>query len=374
VILRPYGVVVKGRLEVGLEVVVDDGQITELRPHTGIPERYVLSPGFVNAHSHLEYRGLQDAIDDRAYWPWIRSLTQLKSAQDLQGVRSDTHRAARENVATGVRFIEEHSDRPFAGEALTGVGLGGVIYQELITFLERDDPAPKRAKVEEAAAANRSVFSPVHVSPHSPYTVDEDTLRSFAEGGPFSIHVAETPFENEFFREGKGPIADLYNQAGYPTRSTGESVLRLLARLGLVRPGAQFVHVCDIVDEEIALLAEGRVRVAHCPRSNVRLGCPPCPVRRMLEAGIDVGIGLDSPASSGPVDFFAELRGALAVSLDRREPLSAETVWRMATGHLEDSTNFADWIGLAIEGAHSTDGLIERAEPSLVFSTSLLAS
>lgn len=366
--------VVHGRLEIGLEVVVEEGKIVEIRPHTGIPERYVLSPGFVNAHSHLEYRGLQDAIDDRDYWPWIRKLTQLKSAQDLQGVRSDTHRAARENVATGVRFIEEHSDRPFAGDALTAVGLDGVIYQELITFFEQDDPAPKRTKVEEAAAANRSAFSPVYVSPHSPYTVDEDTLRSFAEGGPVSIHVAETPFENEFFREGKGPIADLYTRAGYPTRASGESVIRLLARLGLVRPGAQFVHVCDIADDEIALLSDASVRVAHCPRSNTRLGCPPCPVRRMLETGIEVGLGLDSPASSGPIDFFAEMRAALAVSLDRREPLSAESVWRMATGRLQDSTSIAHWIGIAVEDADSTETLLEKAGPTLVFSGNSLAS
>lgn len=360
-ILRPYGIVLEGRLELGLEAVIDGDRIAEIRPHTGIPDPFVLSPGFVNAHSHLEYRGLQGAIMEHEYWPWIRRLTHLKSTQDSDEVRTDTCRAARENVRTGIRQIEEHSDRPFAGEALAVAGLRGAIYQELITFLEQQDPSAKWAAVERSAKENRAAFEPVHVSPHSAYTVDEASLRSFATGDMFSIHVAETPLETEFFREGTGPIADLYRQAGFAPRTTGETVVRYLARLGLVRDGAQFVHACDVDDGEIDLLACGGVRIAHCPRSNQRLGCPPCPVRRMLEAGIEVGLGLDSPASSGPIDMFAEMRMALTISLDRGEPISPETLWRLATGCLEGSQDLTDWIGIAVEGATSTEDLVEQA-------------
>lgn len=366
--VRPYGIVVEGRLELGLEAVVEAGRIVEIRPHTGVPERYVLSPGFVNAHSHLEYRGLQETIQDREYWPWIRRLTALKAEQASDRVRADTVLAATENAATGVRYVEEHSDRPYAGEALSKAGLEGVIYQELITFFEQNEPAEKKASVERAAAENRRHFSPVHVSPHSAYTVDEQTLRTFAEGAPFSIHVAETPLEREFFREGRGPIADLYAAAGFPLRTSGESVVRLLDRLGLVRPGAQFVHACDVDDEEIALLAVKGVRVAHCPRSNERLGCPRSPVRRLLESGVEVGLGMDSPASSGSIDFFAEMRAALSVSIARGEPLTSEQVWRLGTGALERSTNLADWIAIAVEGASCTEDLLAVGKPELVAS------
>ena len=366
--VRPYGIVVEGRLELGLEAVVEGGRILEIRPHTGIPERFVLSPGFVNAHSHLEYRGLQEVIQEREYWPWIRRLTVLKAEQDPDRVRADTLLAATENAATGVRYVEEHSDRPYAGEALGKAGLDGVIYQELITFFEQEEPGVKKASVERAAAQNRRHFSPVYVSPHSAYTVDEQTLRTFAEGPPFSIHVAETPLEREFFREGRGPIADLYAAAGFRLRTSGESVVGLLDRLGLVRPGAQFVHAGDVDEEEIARLAERRVRVAHCPRSNERLGCPRCPVRRLVESGVEVGLGMDSPASSGPIDFFAEMRAALSVSIARGEPLTPEQVWRLGTGALELSTNFADWVAIAVEGAFCTEDLLAGGEPGLVAS------
>lgn len=366
-ILRPAGIVLEGTLEFGLELVVDDaGVIAEIRPHTGLPELTVLSPGFANAHSHLEYRGLQGAIAEREYWPWIRTITQAKTRQEPDEVRRDAALAAQENLATGVRRILEHSDRPVAGPAMREAGLGGVIYQELITFLEQADPVEKLALVRERAAENATAGYEVHWAPHAAYTVDEGTLSTFSSGSPFSMHVAETPLETQFFRFGTGPIADLYASVGVPARTTGETVVEYLARLGLVRSGAQYIHVCAIDDADLVRLAEGGVEVVHCPRSNRRLGCPIAPVRRMLEAGMAVGLGLDSPASSGPIDMFDEMRAALLSSRELGEPLRAEVVWRMATGSLETSRRIEDWIEIDLAGATNTEDLLERLSPERV--------
>lgn len=363
-ILRPYGVVMDGRLELGLEVVVEDDGTLTLRPHTAIPEPYVLSAGFANAHSHLEYRGLQDRIGHTEYWPWIRELTRLKRDQDPEDVAADALQAAMENFAGGVRTIEEHSDRPVAGLAIREAGLDAVIYQELITFFEQKSPAEKWAQVESNAEINSSYGTLTHISPHSAFLVDEASLRRFAEARPFSIHVAETPFENGFFREGKGPIADLYRAQGFEPRVTGESVIAYLDRIGLVHNMAQFVHVCAVDDEDIARLTAGGVRVAHCPRSNVRLGCPISPVKRLVDAGLNVGIGLDSAASSGPVDMFAEMREALEQSHQIGEPLLPEEVWRIAS--IGAPKRQADLIAIHVPDALSTEDLIMRGAPELV--------
>ncbi|HZH99433.1 MAG TPA: hypothetical protein VEX38_10720, partial [Fimbriimonadaceae bacterium] len=157
-IVRPYGVVLRGRLELGLELLMYGSDVVEIRPHTGIPEPYVVSPAFVNAHSHFEYLGLQNEIQAEEYWPWIRELTQRKMDQTLPEVRSDCIRAAEENRAAGIAVVAEHSDRPFAGEAMARAGLSGVIFQEVITFFEREAREAKLSKVGDAALENRQFF------------------------------------------------------------------------------------------------------------------------------------------------------------------------------------------------------------------------
>lgn len=357
-LLRPYGVIVDGQLELGLEVLVEDGRVIEMRPHTGIPDPYILSPAFVNAHSHLEYRGLLGAIEEPEYWGWIRKITELKKAQDPEQVRQDCFLAAEENRRAGVWYVEEHSDRPYAAEAMKAVGLRGHVYQEVITFFEQLSPAEKVAKTRSDAAAQGAVDSSISVSlgAHSAYTVDKATLQALAATGePLSIHVAETEHENAFFERGEGPIAEFYRRNGFAVEPTGVSVVKTLEQWGVCKPWVQFVHCCAVSEEDIEIIARNGVRVAHCPRSNVRLKCPIAPVREMLDAGIQVGLGLDSAASSGPIDMFAEMRSALEVSLQRGRPVTAEEVWKIAT-----PAPHSAWIHIPIAGALDTYDVVER--------------
>jgi cytosine/adenosine deaminase-related metal-dependent hydrolase len=367
--------ILDGRLERGLEVILEGGAIQDVRPHAGPSEPWVLSPAFVNAHSHLEYRGLQDSVQEFSYWPWIRELTRQKAAQDLDRVRNDCLLAARENREAGVGLIGEHSDRPFSGEALREAGLMGVIFQEVITFFERSSREEKLAEVDRRSSINREAFGGlVHLAPHSLYTVDRQTLREIgASGEPFSLHLAETPAETEFLRDGKGVIADFYQLHGVPFEATGLTAFETAESLGLVRQGAQLVHCCDLSQKEVVRLAASGAAVAHCPRSNLRLGCPLAPIREMLDAGVPVGLGLDSAASSGPIDMLAEMRAALQVAEQRGRPISTEEIWRMATSGGAESLRLAEtgWkiaarlstplIRISMEGAAHTLDLLQGA-------------
>lgn len=376
-ILRPYGVVVAGELLLGLEVVVEDRVIQEVRPHTGMPEDYVLSPAFVNAHSHLEYRGLQDRIPSLSFWNWIGELVRLNEDVSYDETRRWTERASLENRQTGVALIADHSNRPFAGAALEAQSIKGTIFQETITIDCWGDGADKIREIEERAAQQRKECTlDIFVSTHAPYSVDPSSLRRINEkSAKNSIHAAESYEEMDWMTKGEGPIAEFY--ASYGLESPGfRSTITYLSSLDMIRPGTQLVHCCSVDEEDIELMAHGGVNVAHCPYSNVYLHCPIAPVRRMLEAGVPVGLGMDSAASGGPIDMFLAMRSALSSSYSLGEPLSPETIWNMATTAGASSLGVSGWsvsagsscplIKVHVAGAYSIGEVIEAAVPDRV--------
>lgn len=337
-ILRPTAVLIGGEWHTGLEVALNGKEIEAIRPAQGPGDGTILSPAFVNAHSHLEYRLLAETMVDMPYAQWMGQIIRAKMAEPLEQAQRACEIAARDNHTTGVAWIVEHSDRPFSSAAMAGVGLEGVVLQEVITFREREDPREKLALIRDKASSQNA-----RLTPHAPHTVDDRTLASWADGGFFSIHVLETADENELCEFGTGPLADAYRPFGieYPARH--KRVIDFLDGLGLVRSGAQFVHCCAITEPEIARLAQAGVSVAHCPRSNQALDCPHAPVREMLDAGVKIGLGLDSAASSGPIDMFAEMRAADHTGLMRGKPLSAPEIWRMATTMGAESVGLSGW-------------------------------
>lgn len=376
--LRPYAVVIDGRLETGLEVEIDEsGGVVSVSPSAGPHEDYVLSTAFVNAHSHLEYRGFEGKIRSRDYFAFIREITAMKQGQTTAAIREDCLLAATENKLTGVAYIGEHSDRPCSGQAMSTHGLEGIIFQEVITFGESASPEDKLEEVAGRLRENASRFDgEVVLNPHAPWTVDQVTLQALGEaGGKLSIHVAESIHENDYFARGTGPIADACGKVGIG-HEKGERVVGYLGSLGIVRPYVQFVHACDVSDEEINRMARASVTVAHCPRSNEFLNCPRAPIREMLDAGVSVGLGLDSPATGGSIDMFAEMRSALLVSKERGAELTAEEVWRMATSMGAESLWLSGWniepgahvplLKLHVSGVESTNDLIELCSPRSV--------
>lgn len=354
---------------------MEGGVIVSIRPHTGIPEPFVVSPAFVNAHSHMEYRGLAGAIPGQSYAKWIHALTQIKQEQSEDDLARDCLLACQENLATGVGFVAEHSDRPFSYAAMATAGLPGRVYQELLTFYEPSSSTEIWARAQEAHLANGDN---VGWAPHAPHTVSWSDLRAFSNNllGPISIHVAETTAEREFWTSHAGPIAERYRLSDIPFPPRFDSAADALFDLSLTGPWAQWVHACDLSKEEIQRLAATGTVIAHCPRSNSFLGCPPAPVREMLDAGIIVGLGLDSCASSGTIDMFAEMRSALETSQQRSQPLKPEEIWLMATEMGARSLGVMEWkiavgnkvplIALELPGAHHTLDLIEHGSPTIV--------
>jgi len=303
-------------------IAIEDGRITavgtrdELGPGTHYDDA-VLLPGFVNAHSHIEYAvygGFGDGLGDFA--EWITLHIQRKARIGWDEYVDIARLGAAECLASGITTIGDCSYSGAAAVACAELGLRATVYLEVFGA----DPAPA---LESFAARRERVQSSFSdrvrpgISPHAPYSVSLDLYRAAAELGlPVATHISESPAEVKYLTAGEGPWSSYSDLLVTPPLTTGT---RLLAEAGLLGPDVVAAH-CVMVDaEEIGLLATTQAGVAHCPRSNGALGCGVAPLAELRDASVRVGVGTDSPASAPSFDFFEELRNVVFAARSRAQ-------------------------------------------------------
>lgn len=300
----------------------------ETLPQTEKAEPFLISPAFINAHTHSEYRALEGKIVADDYESFITSILEAKAKLTAQDVKAGREQLGLEWADNGIGWVFDHRDRT---EGAMGVHIGGVnslVFQELIDF-DVANAGARRKYVESAVSELRAEGIGCWPTPHAPHTAAWETLVSHGQSGdPLSIHTAESEYEVEFWREGKGWISDWRPRAdGAPL---GVSPVGALAMAGALRPESLLVHCCEVDEADIEMIATTGAHVVHCPRSNRVLRCRTARVRQFLESGIPVLIGTDSNSSGGDASIVAEMRAALEESERIGEPLSFDQVWGMA--------------------------------------------
>jgi 5-methylthioadenosine/S-adenosylhomocysteine deaminase len=290
----------------------------------------VILPGFVNAHTHLEYDVYAGFGDGLGFPEWIGLHVQRKQRIDLEDMTASARLGALHCLASGITTVGDCSFSGAAAVACADLGLRGTIYLEV--FGASDDPIHERFEpMRERIAGALSDDVRVGISPHAPYTCTIELYRAAAEVGvPVATHLAESA-ETEFLRTGSGAWESFAEMLVPPPRTTG---IRALAEAGLLNASVIAAHCVEADAEEIALLAEHDVAVAHCPRSNGMLGCGVAPLAALREAGIRVCIATDSPASTPSFDMFDEMRAAIVGARAREKRPDALT----AAGALELAT------------------------------------
>ena len=132
----------------------------------------------------------------------------------------------------------------------------------------------------------------------------------------------------------------------------------------MLRAGVVAAHCVKVDAEEIELLAGHDVAVAHCPRSNALLGCGIAPVRELLDAGVRVGLGTDSPASTPSFDMFEEMRAALYAArarAERPDALTANEALELATLGSAGVLGLADETGSLAAGKRADLAVVSLA-------------
>jgi cytosine/adenosine deaminase-related metal-dependent hydrolase len=336
-------------------------------------------PGLVNTHTHLELTVMRGYLEneERDFFSWLRKLTvarlELMTSDDL--LVSATWGAC-EAVRAGITSVGDASDSALtSANALLAVGLRGIVFQESF------GPDPKLTeenlkKLKDKIAVLREVETPIvraGVSPHAPYTVCRQQLESIAafaidEKLPLMIHAAESHAEELFLREGGGLFAEGLTRRGIKFETANLSTIQYLKQVGILHAKPLLAHCIRVDNEDLDLIAKHGAKIAHCPKSNAKLGHGRAPLAKFLEKGIRVGLGSDSVASNNTCDILEEARFAVLLSrtADFERGVSAWDVFGLATARgaeclgLENVTGDlrpglqADFAVLSLKGVHQT--------------------
>ncbi|WP_312390924.1 TRZ/ATZ family hydrolase, partial [Pseudomonas sp.] len=288
----------------------------------------LLCPGLINAHGHAAMSLFRGLADDLPLMTWLREHIWPAEGRwvDPGFVRDGTDLAIAEQLKGGITCFADMYFYP--REACEQVEQSGIRAQVAVPLL--DFPIPGAATADDALHQAIELFGElrhhpritVALGPHAPYTVGDETLekiRVIADqlDAPLHMHIHETASEVE--------------QA---VAEHGERPLARLARLGLLGPSLQAVHMTQISDDDLALLVESNTSVIHCPESNLKLASGFCPVERLWQAGVNVAIGTDGAASNNDLDLLGETRTAALLAkavAGSASALDAHRALRMAT-------------------------------------------
>ena len=355
----------------GAVAIGDDGLIAavgsraELGGDVHYPESVIL-PGFVNAHTHLEYDVYVGFGDGLGFAEWIGLHVQRKQRIGLEDMEAIARLGALSCLRSGITTV---GDCSFSGAAVTAcaeLGLRGTVYLEV--FGETDEPVRERFEpMRERIAAALSDDLRVGISPHAPYTCTIELYRACAELGlPVATHLAESDSETEFLRTGGGAWQSFAEMLVPPPGTTG---IRALGAAGLLDSTVLAAHCVKADEEEIALLAEHDVAVAHCPRSNAILGCGVAPLHQLREAGIRVCIATDSPASTPSIDIFDEMRAAVFGARAREgrpDALTAADALELATLGGARALGLEASVGSIVPGKHADLTVLSLADTAFI--------
>jgi cytosine/adenosine deaminase-related metal-dependent hydrolase len=399
--------VTAGPIEGGA-VAVEGARIAGVGARAEVSERFpsaevedlgeaVITPGFVNCHSHLELTAMRGFLEPEEgdFFAWLRKVTvsrgERMSAEDIY---ASAAWGAVEAARAGVTSLGDASDAGASVmRALRDVGLRGTVFAEAFgpdSRLAREQFDKARAKIDSLRGGETGLVT-LGLSPHSPYAVSPpllETLARFAteERLPLMIHAAESESERLLMLEGRGPFAESYARRGFTFDSPGVSTVRHLEATGVLDTRPLLAHCVRVDDGDIKLMKERGASVAHCPKSNAKLGHGRAPLASMLDAGVNVGLGSDSVASNNTCDVLEEARFALLGSrasletLEGGRMLEASDALRMmtlngaralkldaSTGALAEGLE-ADLAAVRLDAAHQTPAY--EPASALVFTSS----
>jgi 5-methylthioadenosine/S-adenosylhomocysteine deaminase len=321
-------------------ISIRDGAISALGPMADLPDSskaektidatgHLVMPGLVNTHTHAPMTLFRGLADDLPLMTWLNEHIFPAEAKSInrEMVYWCSKLAAAEMILAGTTTVADgYFLEDSVAQAFTDCGIRSVVAQGVIDFPAPGVPDPTQ-NVEAAAhfidswqGRNELIIPAIFC--HSPYTCSLETLKRAKEmarqkNAMLFIHLAETKTEVEQIRE---------QHKATPVRYLDSS--------GILDNDTVCIHCVWLDEEEIEILAKSGAKVSTCSQSNMKLGSGIAPLKKMLAAGISVGLGTDGCASNNTLDLFSEMD--LCAKLHKVRDLDptalpAKTLLEMAT-------------------------------------------
>tara|TARA_R100000935_G_scaffold21902_1_gene40616 strand:+ start:2178 stop:3518 length:1341 start_codon:yes stop_codon:yes gene_type:complete len=282
----------------------------------------VVTPGLVNTHHHL-YQSLTRAVpggQDALLFGWLKTLYPIWARFTPDHMFVSAQVGLAELALSGCTLSSDHlymypngSRLEDTIHAAAELGMRFQPTRGAMSIGESDGGLPPDALVEREAAiledcirlidgfhdGATSSMCRVGIAPCSPFSVSRELMRDAAllardKGVMLHTHLAENAEDVAYSLARFGCRPGQYAQD-----------------LGWVGPDVWHAHCVELDPSEIALFAQTKTGVAHCPCSNCRLGSGIAPVRAMRDAGVPVGLGVDGSASNDAGNLVAEARQAM---------------------------------------------------------------
>lgn len=356
-------------------VAVEGQHIAGAGPAPEIVERFpefkverlgeaIILPGLVNTHTHLELTAMRGYLENEEtdFFAWLRKLTRARlELMTPDDIRVSATWGACEAARAGITSVADASDSAMMSmTALRDAGLRGVVYQESFgpdARLAAENFEKLKTKIEALRALETDLVR-IGVSPHAPYTVCGPQLELIAdfaraEALPLMMHAAESAAEDQLLREGCGAFAEGLARREIEWKAPGVSTIQYLKQVGVLDVRSLLAHCIRVDDRDIEILRDTRSIVAHCPKSNAKLGHGRAPLAKFLSAGLAVGLGSDSVASNNTCDILEEARFATLMARGSDAHVTASAALRAATFGGELSAGApADLTVVSLTGVH----------------------
>jgi cytosine/adenosine deaminase-related metal-dependent hydrolase len=297
----------------------------------------VVAPGLVNTHHHLYQTLTRARAQEATLFEWLKALYPVWAGIDEESVYTAARTGLAELALSGCSTVFDHHyvfPRGTSGlveaelRAADELGMTLLASRGSMDLGESQGGLPPDSLVEdldtildETARLADAYPGLIVAAPCSPFSVTRSLMEESAAlarrlGLVLHTHLAETAAEEAYCRE-------LY----------GCTPVEYLESLGWLAGDVWCAHCVHLSDAEVGTFAATGTGVAHCPTSNLRLGAGVAPVRKMLDGGVRVGLGVDGSASNERGDLLFEVKQALLVARGRGGPaaLTVRDALRLGT-------------------------------------------
>lgn len=282
-------------------------------------------PGFINAHTHASMTLLRSYADDLSLMDWLNNhIWPVEGKMKNSDIKVGAELAAVEMIKGGTTtFMDMYGpNMEEVAKVVETSGMRGVLCRGIIGIFDGDEKLASNVELYKNWNGKADGRIKIMFGPHAIYTCPPDFLKKICNeaeklGAEIHMHMNETQDEiNECIKNyGKRPF-EVVNETG-------------LFDLGMLA-----AHCVWLSDEEIDIISEKKIRVAHNPASNMKLSSGISPVKKLLDKKIIVGLGTDGASSNNNLDMLEEIRLATFLSkVSTLDPLAipALEALKMAT-------------------------------------------